>query len=112
MTAILLTLLGLSVIFLGGVISWLWLTHPPQIVVSIDVTKAIPDTFALTLIHTANSKELHGADEPIPEEVLEYCDQESDEWARDSRKRRIRSLRGELGSWEMAFRQLQREDAG
>lgn len=49
--------------------------------------------------------------DPIPEAILEYIDQESEEHARQTRRQRARSLRGELGSWEAAFRQLQREDS-
>lgn len=50
------------------------------------------------------------AAEPIPEEVLDYIDMESDEYARTTRRNRARSLRAELGSWPSAFAQLQRED--
>lgn len=48
--------------------------------------------------------------EPMPEAILDYIDQESEEHARQTRRQRVRSLRAELGSWEAAFRQLQRED--
>ena len=47
---------------------------------------------------------------PIPEDVLDYIDQESEEHARVMRRNRARALYGELGNWEAAFRQLQRED--
>jgi hypothetical protein len=50
-------------------------------------------------------------DDPIPEDVLDYIDQESEEHARVTRRLRARALRQELGNWESAFRMLQREDA-
>lgn len=48
--------------------------------------------------------------EPIPEDILAYIDQESEEHARTIRRHRARYLRQELGSWESAYRALQRED--
>jgi len=49
-------------------------------------------------------------DDPIPEDILDYIDQESEEHARLTRRLRARSLRAELGNWQAAFAQLQRED--
>lgn len=48
--------------------------------------------------------------EPIPDEVIEYIDQESEEHARVGRRNKVRALREELGDWPSAFRALQRED--
>lgn len=48
--------------------------------------------------------------EPIPDEVIEYIDQESEEHARSGRRNRVRALREELGGWPEAFRALQKED--
>jgi len=48
--------------------------------------------------------------ESIPEHVLEYIEQESEPWARDSRRLRLRELRAELGSWNAAFAAIQLED--
>lgn len=48
--------------------------------------------------------------EPIPEDILEYVNQESEDHARASRIRYARSLKAELGSWVAVFNQLQRED--
>jgi len=49
-------------------------------------------------------------DDPIPERILDYIDQESEEHARVTRRLRVKSLRAELGDWDSAFRALQRED--
>lgn len=111
-----LTLLALGVIFLGGLLVVMWFNPPklvlPQIVVNVELSKVLPEEFKLTINHLANSlKGLPGQDEPIPAEIVQYCDMESDEWARDARKRRVRLLRSELGTWELAFNQLQKEDA-
>lgn len=48
--------------------------------------------------------------EPIPQDILDYIDQESEEHARTTRRARARNLRAELGGWKEAFSQLQRED--
>jgi hypothetical protein len=115
-----LTLAILGAIFLGGVLVILWL-RPPVIeirlppfapVVHVHVGGLVPSDMKFTLIHESPSapEKMKGFDEPIPVEILEYCDQESDEWARTARRRRARMLRGELGSWDLAFSQLQQED--
>ena len=48
--------------------------------------------------------------EPIPQDVLDYVDQESEEHARVGRRHRVRALYTELGTWPAAFAALQRED--
>lgn len=48
--------------------------------------------------------------EPIPQNVLDYIDEESEEHARIVRRHRARALKAELGTWDAAFHQLQRED--
>jgi len=50
------------------------------------------------------------APHPLPESIVEYADQESDEWAREARKRRARGLYAELQNWDAVLRQLERED--
>ena len=47
---------------------------------------------------------------PIPEDVLSYIDEESEEHARVSRRHRARALFGETGDWKVVLRMLQRED--
>src|SRR5258706_9050821 len=48
---------------------------------------------------------------PLPVDILEYIEQESEEHARQTRKGRARSLFTELQNWDAVFRTLQREDA-
>lgn len=48
--------------------------------------------------------------DPIPQEILDYIDAESDEYARVTRRNRARTLKVELGTWDAVFRALQRED--
>lgn len=48
--------------------------------------------------------------EPIPDEIIEYIDQESEEHARVGRRNKVRSLKEELGNWDLAFNAIQRED--
>jgi len=47
---------------------------------------------------------------PMPEEILEYIEQESEDHARQFRKNRARALFNEFGDWAIVFRALQRED--
>lgn len=101
--------------------------HPPKIIIetylptSIRVevqptTVKVPDNILLSLdvkTQTRAPDAVYGGQaegEPIPEHIAEYCELESDEWARVARKKRARLLRAELGSWDAAFRALQRED--
>lgn len=78
--------------------------HPPVIKVEIvppDQTAQVASRQAAALI----------VDEPIPQDVLDYIDQESEDHARNGRRQRARHLRAETGSWDSAFRMLQREDS-
>lgn len=47
---------------------------------------------------------------PIPEAIIDYIDEESEEHARVSRRHRARALFGEVGDWNVVLRMLQRED--
>lgn len=47
---------------------------------------------------------------PIPEDILAYIDEESEEHARVSRRHRARNLFAESGDWGVVMRMLQRED--
>jgi len=49
-------------------------------------------------------------EEPMPLDVLDYIDAESDEWARISRRRHARALRSDLGGWTQVLAALKRED--
>lgn len=106
------TFLTLSIIFLVGVLVVLWL-NPPQITIRVDLSQAIPSNLNLAVQHSYKlpQKGEQGFEEPIPANVIEYCDLESDPWAREARKRRARQLKEETGSWDEAFKLLQREDA-
>lgn len=98
-------MIGLMAIFIAALFV-LW-KHPPVIQVSFNV----PDTFTLiqqklpAKIETDKPTEV-----PIPVEILEYIEKESDSWAQDARKRRVRALYNDSNDWKYAFRQLQNED--
>jgi len=88
----------------------LW-QYPPVIRISFaDLT--IPDklTIALTTQIVPADVEMKASEEPIPEDILDYISQESEVHAQDSRKRRVRALKIDTGSWTAAFRLLQKED--
>jgi hypothetical protein len=67
-------------------------------------------TIGLTTQIVPADVEVKPKDEPIPEDILDYISQESETHAQDARKRRVRSLKLETGSWDAAFRLLQKED--
>jgi len=108
----LLTLAIVSVIFLAAFIR-LW-KNPPTIKfdVSVNAPINIPSSLFVKLQREATELETKPLqDEPIPEEILDYIDKESEEHARVARRKRVRMLKVELGSWDIAFRMLQREDS-
>lgn len=47
---------------------------------------------------------------PMPANVFDYCEQESEEHARVARRGRARRLFGELGDWTAVLEMLKRED--
>lgn len=112
-----------SVIFLTAFIK-LW-KNPPTIEIKlppfaphikVDLPKVefgqlIPNAFAIKLQHEPAVLETkEPTEEPIPEEILDYISLESDGWAQEARKRRVRMLKRETGDWAVAFRLLQKED--
>lgn len=72
----------------------------------------IPDKLQLNLQYkqVPARVEVNPPDDPIPEDILDYISQESELHAQQARMRRVRELRIEAGSWDAAFRLLQRED--
>lgn len=72
----------------------------------------LPDhiALALTIKNEPADVEVKPVEEPIPEEILDYIAQESESHARDARKRYVRQLKVESGSWAAAYRLLQKED--
>jgi len=48
--------------------------------------------------------------EPLPREVLDYIDLESDEWARSARRTMARKYYAKLQSWDAVLHQLKAED--
>ncbi|SRR5258708_4651316 len=107
----LLTLLGLGVIFLAAFMR-LW-QNPPVLTINLTGLKIpeIPTALALTLQHVPAEAEMKPREEPIPEDILDYILAESDSWAQDARMRRARELQRETGSWDAAFRLMQKEDS-
>ena len=47
---------------------------------------------------------------PLPQKILEYAELESEDWARQARKRRARALYAECQNWDIVFNMLQYED--
>src|SRR2546427_8794677 len=75
--------------------------------IHVDTSQLIP---GLIRIQHVPPDEKVATDEPIPADILAYLDLESEQSARDIRKRHARTLRHELGSWDAAFKALQLED--
>lgn len=105
----LLTIAGLGVTFLAAFVR-LW-KSPPTLNINLSGLQ-LPDhiALALTLKHQPADLEAKPTEEPIPEDILDYIAQESEMHAQDARKRRARALKQETGSWDVAFRLLQKED--
>lgn len=111
----------LVILFLGAILGGAWaiLRHLPFIEVKlppfapvVHCHVALPNVPEIRIVlpepKPVTTEVTHN--EPIPDEVIEYIDQESEEHARSGRRNRARALREELGGWEAAFRALQRED--
>lgn len=105
----LLTIVLIGVTFLAAFIR-LW-QSPPTLNINLSGLR-IPDRIALTLQHQPADVELKPTEEPIPEDILDYINQESETHAQNARKRRVRALKVDTGSWPAAFRLLQKEDNG
>lgn len=101
-----LTLAIIGVIFLASYVK-LW-RDPPQFIVSIN----LPEEFTLIQQRLPSKIETDKPDTvPLPEMILDYINQESDEWAQEARKRRARALYRDSQDWNTVFRQIQREDS-
>lgn len=101
-----LTLAIIGSIFLAALIR-LW-REPPEILINI----GLPDEFTLIQQKLPAKVETDKPDViPLPENVLDYINLESDEWAREARKRRARMLYADVQDWSVVFRQLQQEDS-
>jgi hypothetical protein len=59
---------------------------------------------------TYEAEEEEGTSEPIPKDVIDYINQESDDWARAARRTMARKYFAKLGSWDAVLNQLQVED--
>src|SRR5882724_9158919 len=85
----------------------LW-QNPPVIVVSFAglTIPPIPQDMTIRLTQQAipAEVEMKSQEEPIPEDILDYISQESEIHAQDARKRRVRALKVDTGSWLAAFR--------
>lgn len=101
-----LTLAVIGSIFLAALIR-LW-RDTPELIVNI----GFPEEFTLIQQRLPAKVETDKPDViPLPENVLDYINLESDEWAREARKRRARALYADVQDWSVVFRQLQQEDS-
>jgi hypothetical protein len=113
---VLLTIAAMCCIFLAAFIR-LW-RNPPIMTIYVNaplnvppLTVTVPDHVSVQYQHIPSDYETRKPDEePIPVDILEYIGEESDTWAQDARRKRARMLKAETGSWDAAFRLLQRED--
>lgn len=113
----LITLLTIACLGVTFLVSFYKLWHNPP-VLNVNLSGlSIPGHFTLSPLHIQLTTkvvpadvELASKEEPIPEEILDYISQESEIHAQDARKRRVRAMKAETGSWDVAFRLLQRED--
>lgn len=83
---------------------------PPINFPPIEVKVVVPERMFIQTQHVPADVEVKSSEEPIPVEVLEYIAMESDVYAQETRKRRVRALKQDTGSWKDAFRLLQNED--
>lgn len=113
MVAISILTIALICITLYIAVYRLW-TNPPVIRLEVPVRLelTLPEKFIVQHQHLPAKAETDiPAEEPIPEDIGLYILQESEPHAQGARLRRARELKRELGSWDVAFRVLQREDA-
>lgn len=111
---ILLTLGCYATIFLASYVK-LW-KNPPEVNISLIVPEDLNITFPTEL--TLVSQKLPSKIEtdkpeliPLPERILDYIELESDEWAKEVRKRRARALYRDSNNWDIVLRQLEMEDS-
>lgn len=91
-----LTFALLLVILLAGRFGWRF----PTININWDINLRLPPS-------------VEKADEtlpPMPVEILQYIQLESDEWARNSRRARAQRLFAEVRSWDSVLHMLRMED--
>lgn len=83
-----------------------------DVVGTLDATQAIPSVLTVRVqpVQPAPSGDREVLQQPMPLDVLLYVDQESDEWAREARRKRARSLFAELADWPLVLTALKRED--
>ena len=96
----LLTFVAIQVIFLLALLLGWTLAPKKPPVITVDVT------FKPAGVASAPTE----PPAPMPEEILEYIEQESEDHARQFRKNRARALFNEFNDWAIVFRALQRED--
>lgn len=116
----LLTILLISVIFLGAILgSFIWLTKNPLVIhvdvppisIAADFSNLIPQPVVVQWQTLLPDQKPSGIpEEPMPMEIFAYCAQESEEHAMVSRQRYARHLRNTLGSWDAALARLKQED--
>lgn len=93
------------------------LKHPPvirvqvdnvDVVTTVDVSQLIPSPLVVqTQVGTAPQEIKLQA---LPGDILDYIDQESEEYARQLRRSRARSLFQDSGDWDYVLKALKRED--
>lgn len=82
-----------------------------DVVGTLDATQAFPSSVSFRVQQVPPDAPSPGeAIAPIPVAVLAYIDEESDEWARQARRTRARTLFMETGNWEYVLSALKRED--
>lgn len=72
----------------------------------------VPVTIQLTLVTKTKveSDEPPNPDAEMPQSVVDYIDQESDPWARSSRKQAARNLYAKSNDWNEVLIELRRQD--
>ena len=69
-----------------------------------------PPAIRVEIVLPSKSVDAPATSPPMPQEILDYIDNESEEHARIIRRNRARALFAELGDWKSVFNTLQRED--
>lgn len=114
------TFVALAVILLAAEVAWLWWHKPPTLqtridlygldLARLDLSKFKPLDTVLVKFQALPPDAVMGTDDPMPLDVYEYIQKESEPAVREQRMRHARTLRAELGDWKAAFTMLQMED--
>lgn len=103
--------------------SWRLFDLPDQLRIKVDLPKTLridlPEQIGVNLPETLSVQiqppvaPTPGDSLPTPpNDVLQWCAQESDEWAREEMLQKAHRLHGEFGDWDKVLQELQQSEVG